>query len=213
MAEDFIKLSFGRKGRVYDNVADGIDAFVEELKTTWEAQPQQIAPVLLDYLTQVAKVLVERNSGGSTTATALALRTGASVNSITRSVKVKGTTWATLSGAIGGLAQLAIHEYGGTIKAKGKMLTIPLPAALSGKGTAPPFARQWKNTFVARTRRGNLLIFQRRGATVVPLYVLKDQVKIPARLGMRRELNAQIPYFLQRAVDRIVTDVAKQLGG
>ncbi len=213
MADELIHLSFGYKGRYYDNISEGIDAFVADLKRTWEAQPQQVAPVLREYLSQVASVLVARNSGSATTPTSLAKRSGASVASIMKSVKVKGTTWNNLEGSIGGKETLVIHEYGGTIRAKGKMLTIPLPAALGPRGIPPPFTRQWKNTFVARSRKGNLIIFQRRGAGIVPLYVLKDEVKIPARLGMRAELRKQIPYFLSRAVDHVVGDVMQQLGG
>ncbi len=211
MANELIQLSFGYKGRTYDDIGAGLDAFVEDLKKTWADQPKQIGPVLLDYLSQVAKVLVARNGGPATTPTALAKRSGASVLSITKSVKVRGTTWDNLEGSIGGRSTLVIHEYGGTIKSKGKMLTIPLPAALGPRGIPPPFTRQWKNTFVARSRKGNLIIFQRRGSRIVPLYVLKDEVKIPARLGMREEMRKQIPYFLSRAADRIVADVTQQL--
>lgn len=71
----------------------------------------------------------------------------------------------------------AIHETGGTIKAKkGKYLTIPLPAAMTPAGVLRKPARQWENTFV----RGKV-IFQRRGEKNVPLFVLKESVDIPAR--------------------------------
>jgi hypothetical protein len=69
-------------------------------------------------------------------------------------------------------------------------------------------ARDWDNTFVARSKKGNLIIFQRRGVQITPLYVLKTSVKIPARLGMGQTLNIGIPYFVERAMDRIVKGIA-----
>ena len=41
----------------------------------------------------------------------------------------------------------------------------------------------------------------------MPLYVLKTQVTIPPRLGMRKTLEAGVPYFVERAMDAIVKEV------
>jgi hypothetical protein len=71
-------------------------------------------------------------------------------------------------------------------------------------------ARDWPNTFVAKTKAGNLVIFQKRGATIVPLYVLKTQVTIPPRLNMRTSLDAGLPYFVDRAMDAIVRSVMER---
>lgn len=79
----------------------------------------------------------------------------------------------------------AIHETGGTIKAKrAKYLTIPLPAAMTPRGVLRKPARQWTDTFVR-----NKIIFQKKGKKVVPLFVLKESVTIPARPYISTALN------------------------
>jgi hypothetical protein len=216
MPAQVAQLQLKFRGRTYPDAISGLDEVMDLFKKTWEGSARQGRQALQDYLEHVALVLYDRNSKswpGGTTATSISRRTGRSADSILRSVTVTGTTWETLKGAIGGSSQLYIHEYGGTMTSSGgKMLTIPLPAALSQSGTSPPFARQWRNTFVATSRKGNLIIFQRRGREIVPLYVLKDQVKIPARLGMAKELTTQIPYFLGKAADMVVSEFSQQMG-
>lgn len=215
MAEDVtLSVTFGN--RTYSDPAAGAQAFIKQLRRAWAGEAQVASRELLVYLQSVAQALAARHGQawpGGTSDSSLSRRSGKSVQSIIRSVKVTGTTWDRLRGSIGGDKTLAIHEYGGTVKSRGKMLTIPLPAALSTRGVPPPFARQWKNTFVAWSRKGNLLIFQRRGAEIVPLYVLVDSYVIAPRLGMRKELETQLPYFLNKAADAIARDVMRQLGG
>ncbi len=75
----------------------------------------------------------------------------------------------------------AIHETGGTIRPKtAKFLTIPMPAALTPAGVVRKPARQWTDTFV-RTIRGNKYIFSKEGGRAVPIFLLKQSVKIPKR--------------------------------
>jgi hypothetical protein len=139
------------------------------------------------------------------------MRSGAMINSIINSVTVSGTTFATVEGSVGGSAIAGVHEFGATIKPKSaKYLTVPLPAALDGKGVPKKqSAREWDNTFVAQSKAGNLIIFRRRGSQVVPLYVLKSSVTIPPRLGMRKTLDAGVPYFVERAMDSLVREIMK----
>jgi hypothetical protein len=213
MAQELV-LEFG--GKTFDSVSEGMQHFLADFITVWEGEAKVVGAAIKDYLDVVARALVARHSGawpGGTTATTLSSRSGESMKTVLKSVDVQGTTWSTLQGSIGGKATLLIHEYGGVINSKGKMLTIPLPAALNADGTQiKASARDWDNTFIARTKGGNLLIFQRRGASVVPLYVLRDSVTIRPRLGMRDELQAHIPYFVDRTVDRIVADVLQRSG-
>ena len=207
-----IFLKFG--GKTFSSPEAGLAYAASSIKESWGGQVHTVKQVLREYLDSVARELANKHGGawpGGTSSDSLSSRTGSLAKSIIRSVNVKGTTWETLTGIIGGNRYLAIHEYGGTIKSKGKLMTIPLPAALSSRGTSPPFARQWKNTFVTRSRAGNLIIFQRRGAGVVPLYVLKSEVYIPPRLGMREEMEDQLPYFAARAADQVVRDFVKKL--
>jgi len=110
--------------------------------------------------------------------------------------------------AIRGNRLLAVHEFGATIFAKrAQFLTIPLDAALKGGRKIHRSSRDWKNTFVFRSKAGNLLIAQKKGRRVVPLYVLKRSVRIPARLGMRQSIADQMP----RALTRILDSMDKEL--
>lgn len=98
-----------------------------------------------------------------------------------------------------------VHETGATITPKkAQFLTIPLPAALSGSGVPlRNSAREWSNTFVQRSKRGNLLIFQKRGTGIIPLYVLKKSVTIPPRLAFEQSFEA--------GRDRLADTLAQQL--
>jgi hypothetical protein len=121
---------------------------------------------------------------------------------------------ATVTGTIGSdLPYARIQEFGGTITPKkAKFLAIPLPAALNANGTPIKSSpRDWPNTFCAKSKAGNLLIFQRRGTQIVPLYVLKSSVYIPPRLGLKKTLDAGIPYFVERAMDQMVRNLQQGL--
>jgi hypothetical protein len=83
-----------------------------------------------------------------------------------------------------------------TIKPIGKKyLTIPLPAAMTKAGVLRGAAQSgmWGETFFARSRRGNLILFGKRVAQkgahageargkVLPLFVLKKQVQVKTRV-------------------------------
>lgn len=121
------------------------------------------------------------------------------------------------SGPGGPLRLVWAHEHGATIRPRRRQwLTVPLPEALTAAGVPRrSSARAWENTFVQRSRRGNLLIFQKRGRGIVPLYVLRKSVEIPARLDFR-QLGRQrfVPLALarmQRAVNRTLEEVASTL--
>jgi len=86
-----------------------------------------------------------------------------------------------------------VHENGATIRPKNSQyLTIPLPAALNKNGTPKkPNARAWRNTFIIKSKKGNLLIMQKRGKKdMIPLYVLKKSVTIPKRLAFTEAFEA-----------------------
>ena len=84
------------------------------------------------------------------------------------------------------------HELGMTIKPQdGDFLTIPIADEARGRGP-----RKFPNSFVAKSRAGNLILFQRRGDTIAPLFVLKKSFRIPKR-----------PFLapaVQRKQDRVV---------
>ena len=86
-----------------------------------------------------------------------------------------------------------------------KWLQLPLPAALDSRGLPlKPGPRSWGNTFVAKSKVGNLLIFQRQGKPVTPLYVLKTSVYIPARLGMADTIKTGMGLFTDRAMSSMI---------
>lgn len=92
-----------------------------------------------------------------------------------------------------------IHETGGTITPKRvKYLTVPLAAALTSSGVPRKASvREWPNTFVGRSKGGALIIFQKAGkGRMIPLYVLKRSINVPARRYMSRTLDSTKNYFL-----------------
>lgn len=221
MAGGVLSLTLKYGSRSFVNAAQGVEQFRRDLGVAWAGTAKKASPAVRAYLDHVAQDLAETHGGAWSPnqrgdSEVLLRRSGKAVNSILRSVRVTGTTWSTLKGVIGGVGYLYVHEYGGTIKKTDGMMAIPLPAALTSSGMKRTQTRHWKNTFVAMSRNGNLIIFQRRGTGrtrhIVPLYLLRSSVKIRPRLGMRRELERQIPYFLEQAADLIVSDVIKQMG-
>ena len=145
-------------------------------------------------------------------------RQGLLMRSLAASVRVRGSTLENIQGEIGGAPTPKwawVHEEGAVIKVKrARYLTIPLPAALTSQGLPKKKkARDWRNTFVAKSKAGNLLIFQKRGKSIVPLYVLKKQVRIPRRLGLGATLKKAAPVFVDRVFDRMVKAMVKATGG
>jgi hypothetical protein len=211
-----ISLTFEFRNQRFTDAEKGLRAFAEQLGTNWDGAAKTLSSELKTFLDAVAEALVKRHSGawpGGTGAQTLSKRSGKLISSIVKSVKVKGSTFDTIEGEIGSdLVYAGIQEFGGTIRAKNvKYLAIPLKAALDGRGLPlRPGPRAWEHTFVARSRAGNLIIFQKRGTEIIPLYVLRTSVTIPPRLGMQKTLNTGLPYFVDRAMDAIVKAVVAE---
>ncbi len=202
-----IELRFRIGKRNYTSAQRAYQSLAIQLEKNWEGSFEVVKGQLLEHLKDVASAVAEANSTpwpAGTTAKSVSRRTGAGVAAIRNSVFIEGTQWNTLKGGFRLDGHMAVHEVGATINAKGKLLTIPLPAALGPNGVPlKKSARDWDRTFVARSKRGNLLIFQKRGREIVPLYVLKEHVTIPARLGMRDAFKADLQHFISKAVDTI----------
>lgn len=159
--------------------------------------PRAMKRAMQRYLKYISDMLIKRHSQpwpGGTTANSLSKRSGQAIRSIAQSLKVE-TTSSDVLGYIGGIYYLQAHEDGATIRARrSKYLTIPLPAALDQRGVPRKrSAREWSNTFIIKSKNNNLLIVQRTATGIVPLYVLKKQVRIPKRLGMGEALNRYLP--------------------
>lgn len=204
-------------GKRFKNVERGIRALSEGLNPRKLGVDRIVRRELRDMLDTVAEAMAQRHSTpwrpGTRLSTGvrggkLAKRSGRTLRAIKRSVKVQGSG-SEITGTIGGPFYLHVHENGATIRArKARFLTIPLPAALTSRGVPKKRrARDWPNTFVQRSKRGNLIIFQKRGGRLVPLYLLKKRVRIPRRLGMGATLRKAAPV----ALDRIGAAVVKRI--
>jgi hypothetical protein len=209
-------MEFDFRGQRFNDAAVGLQEFYKVLEKDWDGAASQLSKSMREFLTQVVQAIATRDGGawpGGTSATSLSKRSGDLIAAIAGSVKVNGSTFATIEGEIGapGIPYARIQETGGTISAKnGKFLCIPLPSALDGSGRPLQSSpRNWPNTFCARSKAGNLLIFQKRGTQIIPLYVLKTSVTLPPRLNMRTTIEAGVPYFVNRAMDDLVRAVQK----
>lgn len=78
----------------------------------------------------------------------------------------------------------AAHEFGATIRpVNHRYLTIPFPG-IKGR------AREYANTFFANSRAGTLILFQKTGATIRPLFSLVTSVRLPKREWMSKSFHA-----------------------
>ena len=133
-----------------------------------------------------------------------------------RSGRSMNTLRPTMSGSIDDIRgeitvpfPLSVHEDGALIRKKGKLLAIPLKAALDSRGRPLKRGpRAWRDTFVARSKKGNLLIFLKKGrGEIVPLYVLKEKVRIPRRLGLGVTMDKAAPIYVERVFDRALKEL------
>jgi len=214
MSRDDFTIEFDFKGKRYKDAAKGIKAFSKDFEDSISRTGPVLRRELQDYLNQVTNALAKRHGNpwpGGTSGNSLSKRSGTMIADIKNSVEVRGKDLADIEGEIGGPARLSIHEFGGVIRAKkAKFLTIPLPAALNSDGTPKKrSAREWDKTFVKQSKKGNLLIFQKRGKDIVPLYVLKPKVTIPPRLNMGNTLRAGADMFVDKAMDAMVKEILK----
>lgn len=98
----------------------------------------------------------------------------------------------------------AIHEFGGTIKARsGGYLKIPLGAALNDRGLVKRTRGMWENTELKPAGPMRFLVVPKGGGT--PLALLVKAVKLPPRLGFYRR-------FQDRRV-KIASEMAETIAG
>lgn len=117
---------------------------------------------------------------------------------------ITGTTMTTVSGRVySDMVYAPIQETGGTIRAKdkylrvagGPYLNIPLSANKTAAGMMRMGAREVFNAggFIIKSKKGNYLVMSGAGQ---PMFVLKKQVTIPARLGMMKASDDSVPTLL-----------------
>lgn len=88
------------------------------------------------------------------------------------------------------------HEFGAIIRPRrAKYLKIPLSAVKTPAGAVRSRYQGGRlpNTFVQRSRRGNLIIFQRVGKRLLALFLLVKQVTIPKRPFLNPALRDRTP--------------------
>lgn len=204
-----IKARVGRRN--YNRLSDAYQSLAVRIGEGFEAFTGRVEGILREHLDAVIEEVTARNSGawpGGTTDTSLSMRSGEGINQIHQAAFKTGRKLKNLSTGFRLEGYMAVHETGGTISGKGKMLTIPLPPALNANGTPKrKSAREWENTFIGRSTKGNLLIFQREGASITPLYILKPQVTIKPRLGLRDTFSRTLPYYVDKVVDALAEEM------
>lgn len=215
-----LDLAFG--GKRYKNAQRGLEIMGATLEKNVKDFNPVIKKELRDLLDTVIAAMQQRHSTpwspgqklpkGDRTGK-LAKRSGKLMRSLRGTVKGSGDN---SYGELTGSGLLEVHEEGRTIRPKRKKyLAVPLPAALTTRGTPKKRKpRDWKNTFVAKSRKGNLLIFQRmRGkGKIRPLYWLTTEVRIPARLGAVLTAETALPVFEDRLFEKLVRELLKQPG-
>lgn len=215
----FLSLEFEYRGKRYKNAEKGLQALSGSILPIERAGPA-VSKELRRILDGLADAMGEQHGGswpGGTSSVgaspgSLSRRSGALTESIKRSVHVSGNLSSEITGLIGSdLVYARAHEFGARIRARNsKYLTIPLRAALNSDGTPKRRrARDWDNTFVQTSKAGNLIIFQKRGRKIIPLYVLKETVTIPPRLGLGDALRKGAPDIGDRLIATILKEIVK----
>lgn len=220
MAGTTLTLDIKVDGRAYASITRGLNAVADHLDTALQRAAPGLAKSLQAALMMAYKEMERRHGSPWPAGTvahsnpSLFKRSGGGLKSIKQSIRVAKTGPDSLSGFIGAGFPIAVHEKGATIRPKrAQFLTIPLPAAMNSRGIPiKKKARDWQNTFVAKSKKGNLLIFQKRGREIVPLYLLKKQVKLRARLGLGKAVvNKTLPHFERAAFETISREIDKRI--
>jgi hypothetical protein len=199
------------KNVVYSDANVGLQAVARNFQKAATRVKPILRQELIRHLQKTTNAVIARNSQAwpsGTTPTSISRRSGAAMESLKQGVKIEEGAVGP-SGYLWGVFYLFVHEYGGTMRAKkSQFMTIPLPEALNSDGTPKKRnAREWNNTFVGQSRAGNLIIFERRGREIIPLYVLKKEVRVPARLGLRKTQEDAMDTFIWAVAKLVAAEV------
>jgi hypothetical protein len=196
-------------GTTYADISAAANAIHRDLEKQAEEGMQRVSRTMQRALSDLYREMEQQHGnpwpqGGGPWGTdpdRLSVRSGRGLRTIRDSILV--TPGADeVSGQIS-TGSMTVHETGAVIRARNaRYLTIPFRAALDSRGMPlRQRARDWDNTFIARSRRGNLIIFRKEtGGTITPLYLLKSSVEIPRRLGLGDAFERMIPRFQARAI-------------
>jgi hypothetical protein len=185
----------------------GLTGVRQQYATAVQQTSQTLAHVMRARLADAAQYAKETyRSASATTSTATAVRTGALRSAIGSRVQQQGhTTLGTLGYLQGNAPYASVHEgwpdnrAGTTIRPRtAQFLAIPLEAARTATGVARGRPRDFPNTFVRSSKAGaGLIIFQRQGKNVVPLFLLVQEVYVPARPALVPTLNRYLPIIVE----------------
>lgn len=208
-------LQFEFRNRKFQKARAGLEWVARELAVDFQRAAPVLRRELQATLKKVTDTVIKKHSRPwprGTTRRTLSTRSGRGINQLRRSRKVTGVTLDEIEAEIVVKGYMAIHETGAWVRGKGKLIPVPLPAALDGRGVPlKKRPRQWPNTFVARSKAGNLIIFQKQSdGGLVPLYVLKKRIRVPKRLGLQAALDKEMPHFVQRAMDKMARAITRQ---
>jgi hypothetical protein len=138
------------------------------------------------------------------------VRTGALRSAISSRVQQQGhTTLGTLGYLQGNAPYASVHEGWPDNRASttirpthSKYLTIPLIGAMTSAGVPRGRARDFPDTFFAQPH-GHLILFQRQGTRVVPLFLLVTSVTIPARPALVPAMERALPLIVRDLTDAV----------
>lgn len=153
------------------------DAYIAEMQDVFTAQPKG-------------------KFGANTTANKLMNRTGALRRSLRQRVFNRGSL-ATMALRVTVGDSLTGHyaklqEYGGTIKPKrARKLAIPLPANKTAAGRTRFAPRDVPGGFILPLPSNTFIASKDERGDLKLMYVLKDQVKVKARLGFRKRFKTK----------------------
>ncbi len=220
MGKSRFKLSARIAGRHYEDAARGMGDLGKHFDDLGKKLPRLIEGEIRNILLLVQAELAarhgspwspgQRNPTGDRTGR-LSVRSGALQRHLAKPAVVKIKGQEIIVGQIVLPGKVGIHEDGGKIQARSKkFLAIPLPAALTSRGQRKlRDTRAHGNTFVIKSKRGNLLVVMKKGDQLIPLYLLKKSVTIPARLGVQATMNSRIAGFTDSTINRIIRDAAE----
>lgn len=203
-------------GKTFSSVESAANAIARDLTSQVQSGMVEVSREMRKALEHVYAKLEQTHGSGWPTGGApfgtspgkLSRRSGQGLRSIKDSISVSEpgvNSTRSLTGQIS-TGRLTVHETGAVITAKrAKYLAMPMMEALDSRGQPRKSGpRAWRDTYVARSRAGNLIIFQKRtGGKVVPLYLLKKKVTIPQRLRLRETFDSMVPHFTAKAIRQL----------
>lgn len=188
----------------------GLSELQGRINRVIQQAPRLAGQVLTRRLTEAVTYARQNYLTGGTTAQRLRVRTGVLRASFGMQVQQRGGEIDARIGYIlpqgqrGGagdpLIYARIHEGWPENRSRtvirprsAQYLAIPLEGALTPAGVARGRPRDFPDTFVRRARAGRLVILQRTGSGIVPLFLLTREVSVPARPALRPTMQRFLP--------------------